>query len=214
MWFSFYALFVSFFVLGSFSCWLLDRFQWGKRFIACDQQLLLSQYKKYTPLVACNLCLLLPCLVYITVEYCIHLQHELPSIWQFVQTQIFFGLCFEFLFFATHRLLHIPCLFRLVHYKHHEMVHSIGMGALYCHPLELVFSNYLPFALPVCFYPEPHVLSVYVWTALAGFYITQSHSGYAFPHRDPKHLTHHKVLNRYFGTLGIFDFLYEQLFFR
>lgn len=53
-------------------------------------------------------------------------------------------LCEELLFYYSHRLLHHPRIYKFIHKRHHEWTSPIAITAIYCHPIEHVFSNLLP----------------------------------------------------------------------
>ena len=44
----------------------------------------------------------------------------------------------EVLFYAGHRLLHVPWMYRHVHYVHHSFSAPIAIASIYAHPLEFV----------------------------------------------------------------------------
>lgn len=52
--------------------------------------------------------------------------------------------CNDLFFYLSHRLLHVPVLYRAIHKQHHEYTGSIGFAAEYAHPVEGVISNSLP----------------------------------------------------------------------
>ena len=53
------------------------------------------------------------------------------------------GLANEFWFYYSHRLIHYPPLYKRIHKIHHEWTSPVAAMAIYCHPLEHVFSNLL-----------------------------------------------------------------------
>ena len=44
-------------------------------------------------------------------------------------------------FWIIHSLLHIPFLFRNIHYIHHRHKITVGLAAAYSHPLEFLLGN-------------------------------------------------------------------------
>jgi sterol desaturase/sphingolipid hydroxylase (fatty acid hydroxylase superfamily) len=225
-WYYFYALFLSCFLTNGMLHFCKDKYTPEKRFYKCDRGFLMNQYKRFCPQIVFNLCLLAP-FTQITMHWFGDFESSLCTWMHFLLEQLFFAFWFETFFYFSHALLHWGPLMNHIHYKHHQMVHSIGLGAVYCHPVEMLVSNYLPFALPILLYHhlhwvwplslfatwcgiplgKSHVESVVFWTMLAGIYIIFSHNGYPFPHSYPKHLVHHKTKRGNFGTLGLWDWV-------
>nr|XP_006815598.1 PREDICTED: fatty acid hydroxylase domain-containing protein 2-like [Saccoglossus kowalevskii] len=50
----------------------------------------------------------------------------------------------EVTFYYSHWALHHPFLFKHVHKLHHEWTAPIGLTCIYAHPIEFVFSNFIP----------------------------------------------------------------------
>jgi len=238
MWITLYLLFVFGLVLNSVVFMCLDFLAPKLRYYPVSPYKLKTQYKSYFPCVLFNLVVSLPVFLLLTIDRFLVLSNDDLTPLKFLAEMFFFTLLFEFFFYLTHRILHQRYFFRWIHYKHHEMIDSIGMGAIYCHPVEMFFSNYLPFALPVFLYNGGLLESIYcnilnwffakgkdflqcysgvhfdtvcIWTLIAGVYIVFSHCGYPFPHKNPKHLWHHRFLNRNYGTLGISDYVFGTL---
>jgi sterol desaturase/sphingolipid hydroxylase (fatty acid hydroxylase superfamily) len=231
LWLYLYALFTIPFLTTSGIFYWIDNHAHDARYCKCELRTLKQQYIDYAPNICKNLFLLLPIFIYASVQWIATFAplHTFTLL-DFVLELLFLAFGFETLFFFSHRLLHMPWFLKRVHYKHHEMIHAIGIGAIYCHPFEMFLSNYLPFALPVLLYSYMHFIwpiswiAYYVlghvvthihlqtltfWTILAGIYIVFSHNGYAFPHKNPKHLVHHVSKMRNFGTLGLWDWYFD-----
>jgi len=221
-WYHLYVLFLICFLLNGSIHYLLDVYCPQKRFYNCDRKFILKQYIRFAPTIIFNLFLIAP-FTFITMTWFGPMETDLSFSWiHLLLEQLFFAFWFETFFYFSHYFLHLEPMMTYIHYKHHQMVHSIGVGAVYCHPFEMLFSNYLPFALPIVLYHRfhwfwwpsylyevnrAHEESVIIWTIIAGTYIIFSHNGYPFPHSYPKHLVHHKNKFKNFGTLGIWDYL-------
>jgi len=53
-------------------------------------------------------------------------------------------LMYEIGFYYTHRLLHVPIVYKYIHKRHHEWTSPIALTAFYFHPVELLLSVYAP----------------------------------------------------------------------
>lgn len=52
-------------------------------------------------------------------------------------------------FYYTHRILHIPIIYKYIHYVHHENRKPEVMSTFHTHPIELCFNNLLPILIPM-----------------------------------------------------------------
>lgn len=85
------------------------------------------------------------------------------------------------LFYWSHRLLHkSKFLYRTIHKQHHEFIVSTSLCAEYSHPVEAVFTNYIPFLAGPWLWP-PHALTYLAWLALRILQTLDAHSGYQLP---------------------------------
>lgn len=72
----------------------------------------------------------------------------LPTALEFARDFVLSLLLREALFYYSHRLLHVPYLYKLIHKKHHRFTAPIALAAQYAHPIEQIFANALPISLP------------------------------------------------------------------
>ncbi|XP_066833335.1 fatty acid hydroxylase domain-containing protein 2 isoform X3 [Anser cygnoides] len=61
---------------------------------------------------------------------------ELPTFQWFLVELSIFTITEEILFYYSHRLVHLPLLYKHIHKKHHEWTAPIGVVSIYAHPLE------------------------------------------------------------------------------
>lgn len=83
---------------------------------------------------------------------------------------------------------------------------SVAVTAIYCHPLEHIFSNLVPPFLGV-FVMGSHIATAWLWFSLAIMNTLSTHSGYHLPFfpSPESHDFHHLKFNYCFGVLGILD---------
>ncbi|KAF4523699.1 hypothetical protein B566_EDAN011563 [Ephemera danica] len=99
--------------------------------------------------------------------------------------------------------------FYYAHRFHHEWTAPIAVTAIYCHPIEHVFSNLFPPFLGV-FVVGSHVATAWLWFTLAICNTLNAHSGYHMPFfpSPEAHDYHHLKFTQCFGVLGLLDRLH------
>ena len=133
----------------------------------------------------------------------------LPTLWEFTRDFVVCVTIREFFFYHGHRALHAwPALYRTIHKTHHRFTAPVAFAAIYAHPLEHIFVNVLPIAVPPLLL-HTHILTMWVFVAWQLFESVTVHSGYDFFYGAAKmHDRHHERYNVYFGGIGIFDWLH------
>ncbi|NXA32106.1 FXDC2 protein, partial [Eudromia elegans] len=134
---------------------------------------------------------------------------ELPTFRWFLVELSVFTFIEEILFYYSHRLAHLPLLYKHIHKKHHEWTAPIGVVSIYAHPVEHILSNTLP-VMTGPMIMGSHITSVTVWFSLALLTTSISHCGYHLPLLpSPEfHDFHHLRFNQCYGVLGLLDYLH------
>ncbi|XP_055705673.1 fatty acid hydroxylase domain-containing protein 2-like [Phlebotomus papatasi] len=112
-------------------------------------------------------------------------------------------------FYYSHRLLHHRLLYKIIHKKHHEWTSPIAISAMYCHPIEHVFSNLMPPFLGL-YVMRSHPATAWIWFSIAILATLNDHSDYHFPllPSPEAHDFHHLKFNNCFGVIGLLDWLH------
>lgn len=104
----------------------------------------------------------------------------LPSLGRIICEVLSCILINETLFYYSHRFLHWGKLYKFIHKKHHEWTAPIAITAIYCHPLEHIFSNLLPIVTGLLVFGS-HIVTAWTWFTLATLVTLNDHSGYHLP---------------------------------
>jgi sterol desaturase/sphingolipid hydroxylase (fatty acid hydroxylase superfamily) len=120
----------------------------------------------------------------------------------------------EVTFFYGHWLMHANKWFYAnIHKIHHEFKAPCALAAVYCHPLELILSDFLPLGIGMlCFNTNLYFMAVFTAIAVLG---TQTHHcGYKWPwiashgNQPDFHDYHHEKFTCNYGNVGLLDLLH------
>jgi len=110
-------------------------------------------------------------------------------------------------FYATHRLLHLPFLYRYIHSVHHEIVEPFAVATFYSHPVEYLTSNMLSFFLPIMIIGTNYFTFILLIIS-STLFSTLSHVKYKSIFFENDHLVHHRLYKYNYGFGGYLDKLF------
>eukprot|EP00347_Sterkiella_histriomuscorum_P001572 403371515 len=134
---------------------------------------------------------------------------------------IFCSLMEDLAFTFTHRIFHTPFFYKRFHKIHHQYTNSVGICAEYCHPVEFVFGNAIPFTIPCLLLGgKMHAYTNMLWGAFRVANTVYGHSGYDFPFifsellpfnsTTSYHDYHHSAnVGNYSGMFTFWDTIFE-----
>lgn len=106
---------------------------------------------------------------------------DLPSLFTFTWQYIVMAFLEDFFFYWTHRLLHLPCLYRF-HKRHHSHADTTIFSNSNDHPLDYCLGNAIPVLMGlVVLKGSIHVSTVNTFILFRMWQAWESHSGYEFP---------------------------------
>lgn len=127
---------------------------------------------------------------------------ELPDSLTIFKQLILVFLTGEVFYYYVHRLLHTSVFYKYIHKMHHEYITPIGIAALYCHPIEMLFGNTLTLVGPLYLF-NVHGYTLYLGIILGFFESVADHSGYNI--KGNFHDKHHELYNVNYGSMGFLD---------
>lgn len=130
----------------------------------------------------------------------------LPTLPRLVAELVAQGVIGMAVFYASHRFLHRKWWMKRVHRIHHEFKTTTAWASEYAHPAEFLVGNFASLALGALII-APHLISMYLFAAMAVINVLVHHSGYALPWApwSLPHDWHHYRVKELFGTTGFID---------
>jgi Delta7-sterol 5-desaturase len=86
-------------------------------------------------------------------------------------------LCWDAVFYATHRVLHWPFVYRHCHFRHHSCRPPVPWSGIAIDPFETILSGILPYTVPLFFFPF-HIYTVYALNIGLMVWATLVHSSF------------------------------------
>jgi plant 4alpha-monomethylsterol monooxygenase len=142
---------------------------------------------------------------------------ELPPPWVMGLQLLFFFYLDDLLYYASHRTLHRPWLYKRIHAWHHRIVTPWAITGNYMHPAELSLTAAVAMIGPLLV--GAHVVTVWLWFVWRQWEAAEGHCGYDFPW-SPSHFLpgndgarHHDFHHaRVKGNYGGFTPIPDRLF--
>lgn len=126
----------------------------------------------------------------------------------------------DFLFYWSHRLLHIPYLYKKIHKVHHLSKVTISLSAIATHPVEYVLGNLMPTQLGIMLCPgKIHFASAILFVIFRVANTVEGHAGYGFKFGFSKFIpfvsaanyhNHHHLMN--IGNYGSQLYIWDSIF--
>ena len=145
------------------------------------------------------------------------------SDWPDLQTlliqNILMTLIHEFFFYWSHRLAHIPSLYRF-HKVHHEYKQNTILASMHEHPIDYIVTIAGP-ALLTIMIVQPHSFTLFMWIAWVIVANIDDHCGYEFPWNPVRwfwmaggtdmHEYHHSGnLGCFASKLALYDVIFDS----
>ncbi len=146
--------------------------------------------------------------------------YDYPSLYEHLSRFILINLTDDFLFYWSHRFLHLTFTYKYIHKVHHEFYNTIAFCCVYVHPVEFLLGNLLPIYSSLFIWGDGlHIVTFGTYAAWALVETHETHSGYQFPiniftftpwSTDSYYHNYHHLKNM--GNYGGFYRFWDSLF--
>lgn len=110
------------------------------------------------------------------------------------------------MFYWSHRLMHIPWLFKIAHRQHHTHHEPIPWTSLYVHPVEFIIAIISIFVMPLLLF-SLNPMTATAFLSIVMISLVTSHSGLNIGILNSTHhdIHHQKRRGNYGSDIGIWD---------
>lgn len=143
-----------------------------------------------------------------------------PPVWKMALHIAIFFVLEDTWHYWTHRLMHQPTLYRLIHKLHHTYSAPFGLTAEYASPIEVLVLGLGTAGTPLLWAyltNDLHLFTMQLWIVLRLLQAVDAHSGYEFPwslHHfipfwagaDHHDLHHEKFIGNYASSFRWWDY--------
>lgn len=192
-------MFLSCYFLSSLFCYGIDILVPDSRVKMIPKSIVNREYLKMLPLCSSNA---LIGTVVLSVGDNYLLSKDTTNDHYFLTNIILWLVVTDFWFYVLHRLFHTKILYRY-HRVHHDYSYTFGMGAIYAHPVDFLFTNLFPVGFPILFFNIPYYHAMIITIFSTCYTTVISHGGYKI-NACRGHLIHHVKRKHNYGLL-IFD---------
>jgi len=129
-------------------------------------------------------------------------------------------LIYDTMFYWVHRALHIPQLYKTIHYVHHRFKTPVGIASSYAQSVESIAQMimwWLPLGISGFIGADLHISTVFWYSTFRWLETVEAHSGYEIPFHPIRllwipagarfHDFHHSHFDGNYGASKIWDWL-------
>mmetsp|Transcript_23425 Transcript_23425/g.23170 ORF Transcript_23425/g.23170 Transcript_23425/m.23170 type:complete len:110 (+) Transcript_23425:2-331(+) len=85
-----------------------------------------------------------------------------PSWKELIPQIVFFMVIEDTFFYWSHRLLHTPLFYSIIHKQHHEYTNTIGIASEYSSPIDFILTSVLTSAIGPLLLKDCHITTLYM----------------------------------------------------